>query len=256
MVADDYANSLLCAKTLLMVHEKTPIYKGLEKTLDAIISPDLKDNSTSLFSRIEVVAGAEYPSIPETIWKTVAKAVCENKVLTFKYKSRRQQNHEEELVRVVRPYEIIIDKNNAYIFVFDEKEKRDCKEKLFNISKIHSPVITNRTFDLPEDHTFKKANGNGRFGAYKSPKGKRSFKIAFKGEALKEIEGKTFFDDQVVTRPNKDESIMNFTSYQYERILDWIVGFSYDATPLEPEEFVRDWKDKWLETITKMKKIT
>ena len=248
----DYANSLLCAKTLLMEHKDSPIYKGLEEALDDIISPNLKNSGSSLFNRIEVVAGAEYPIVPKSVWETVTKAVCENKVLTFKYKSRRQDAGEEELLRIVRPYEIILDKSNAYIFVFDENERRECKEKLFTISKIHEPVITDKTFDLPADHTFKEANGNGRFGAYKSPKGKMRFKVKFRGEALKEIESKTFFDDQIITKASEGESIMDFTSVQYERVLDWIIEFSSDAIPLEPEELVTEWKSKWTETINKM----
>ena len=254
-LAGDYANSLLCAKTLLMGHKDSPIYKGLEEALDTLISPNLKNDGSSLFNRIEVVAGAEYPSVSEKVWETVAKAVCENKILSFKYKSRRQDKDESELMRTVRPYEIILDKSNAYIFAFDENEKKDCREKLFTISKIHEPMITDRSFDLPNDHTFKEANGNGRFGAYKSPKGKMHFRVKFKSEALKEIESKTFFDDQTITDINDDEKIMDFTSVQYERVLDWVIEFSSDAVPLEPEEFVSDWKAKWIRTISKMNEL-
>ncbi|GHV85523.1 hypothetical protein AGMMS50230_11310 [Spirochaetia bacterium] len=43
---------------------------------------------------------------------------------------------------------------------------------------------------------------------------------------------------------------MDFTSTQYEKVLEWVLSRGSNAKPLGPPELIKDWKD----TINEMQK--
>jgi predicted DNA-binding transcriptional regulator YafY len=89
-------------------------------------------------------------------------------------------------------------------------------------------------------------NDGSYFGIFAGEK--QRFKIAFNEFAAKDIYDRLWAQDQKITEPEDDKGIIiEFTSTQYSKVLSWVLSFGSGASPVEPPELVKQWKENILE---------
>ena len=109
-------------------------------------------------------------------------------------------------------------------------------------------VITSQTFELPQNYRFREKEEQGRFGAFQYDDF-FDFKIEFYGEARSFVHEYIWCDNQILEEyPKENKTVISFTTSQWEPVQKWLLSFGEKARPLEPDWFVKEWK----ESIRKM----
>ena len=81
--------------------------------------------------------------------------------------------------RRVHPYQILLDDGHCFLFCYDETKE---EERLFALNRIKKLVVTDNSFELPEDFEFSSRCGGGKFGSFIG-EGQVSFVVDFYGDA-------------------------------------------------------------------------
>lgn len=226
---------------MLLSHFKnTPLYEEASCIIDLLSRTVVKAQNPDYIDRIAV------PSRPEVrydrlVWDTLWNAVKQNKIIEFDYSGRWNQ---ETSRRRVRPYQLLLD---GGIFLFGYCEERQ-GERLFSIIRIKNLVITEDSFELPEDFQFKSRCGGGKFGAFCTEE-KSVFKIEFCDELRPLARGLVLADDEKIMEDDeRGVTTVTFSSTQHYRIVEWMLSFGYRARPVSPDWFVDIWKEEvqWL----------
>lgn len=119
---------------------------------------------------------------------------------------------------------------------------------LFSIIRIKNLVITEDSFELPEDFQFESRCGGGKFGAFCTEE-KSVFKIEFCDELRPLARGLVLADDEKIMEDDeRGVTTVTFSSTQHYRIVEWMLSFGYRARPVSPDWFVDIWKEEvqWL----------
>ncbi|MCD1653149.1 WYL domain-containing protein [Treponema zuelzerae] len=226
----DDIQALAYAKTLLSIYEKTPIYTSVKKIL-TLISP-IPDYA-SLDTRIIAPTPATYP-INTDLWELIVSGLKENRILVFDYQSEWKKPFER---RLVHPYQLVFDNGAWYLLGYAEERKG---VRTFSLSRIKNIALTSTRFQLPDSWDYRSIHGNSFFGVFAGSESFH-FKLKFLSEfALWVTERKWANDQQVTELP--DGILLEFTSTQYGKVIEFLLSKGSYAYPLEPPQLVKDWE--------------
>jgi predicted DNA-binding transcriptional regulator YafY len=231
------ANDMLAlsmAKTLLSLYSDTPLYNSAKRLLDDITAPLTKDDTTPPWyeNRIVVPPVASAPVNP-ALWDCIISAMRENRLITFEYCGTWDNNYH---TRLVQPYQLLFD--NGVWFLYGYSEERSAA-RIFNLSRIQNASLTNEIFKLPEDYDYAAQSDGSYFGVFIGKKYR--FRIAFNSMGGRWVKEREWAADQKIEE-TETGFVMEFTSTQYSRVLEWVLSRGTDACPLEPAVLVGEWE--------------
>jgi len=271
-------------KSLISLYRDTPLYEPAQRILNEITAPLIKNegvivkkdrdiplhepaqrplllNKTAeplsrnkpadakkaawYEKRIVVPPVASAP-VNKEIWDVIVEAMKKNRLITFKYKGRRDKDYN---TRLVMPYQLLFDTGAWYLYGYSE-ERSDVR--LFLLSRIKNASLADRRFVLPEDFDYLMKSEGSYFGIFLGEK--KHYRIAFTSGVSMEIQERKWAADQKIEAPEDGSGIIiDFSSAQYEKILAWALSFGMNAHPVEPPELVDEWKENILAMYEKLK---
>jgi predicted DNA-binding transcriptional regulator YafY len=233
------ANDMLAlgmAKTLLSLYRDTPLYDSAKRLLDDITAPLTKDDSDGsrpwYENRVVVPPVASAPVDP-VLWDRIISAMRENRLITFEYCGIWD---DEFYTRLVRPYQLLFD--NGVWFLYGYAEERSAV-RMFNLSRIKNASLTNETFKLPKEYDYVAQTDGSYFGVFIGEQ--YHFKIAFNAIGGRWVKDRKWAADQKIEE-TENGFVIEFTSTQYDRVLEWVLSRGTDAYPLEPAVLAGEWK--------------
>jgi len=222
-------------KGLLQQYKNTPLFDKISKMI-YFLEPKVAKGDTALSpSRIAVPPQIEY-DIDIRKWDKLCEAMAENKKVLFRY-TKSYTNTEIE--RTIWPYQLLLDNGSVYLFGHSEYYDVDV---LYDINFIADLKISNENFELPEDFDFTSRCAGGRLGAFTGYEVEK-YKIRFTGYAKEWIKHHKWANDQVFTE-DEDSTTITFSSSQFEKVFQLVLGWGINAEPLEPKGFVNRWKEE------------
>ena len=233
---------LSAAKTLLSSFEGSPVYKAISDVIDFVT--DTQGTGKSMLLKRIAVPPAPRVMTDEHLWKQLLLALQENRVIEFDYNGRwsRKTTH-----RRVRPYQILLDDGNCFVFGYAEEREA---ERMFSISRIKNLVLTETRFDLPADFDFASRCGGGKFGAFMGEDAV-DFVIDFYRDARVFVKGCVWADNQTLTDfDSEDKTRISFSSTQVLKVQEWMLSQGANAVPVSPAWLV----DERRETVQAMAK--
>lgn len=222
-------------KGLLQQYKNTPLFEKITKLIYFLEPKVAKEDSVLSSSRVTVPPQIEY-NINMRNWDKVYEAIQKNRKISFRYFGAYSKS---DARRIVLPYQILLDDGSAYLFGHSEYKNVDV---LYSLNRMSDIIVTNETFELPEDFDFASRCGGGRLGAFKSAN-RETFKIRFTGYAKEWIKEHKWADDQVFTE-DENFTTITFSSSQYSKVFQLILSWGTQAEPLAPESLVAWWKDE------------
>lgn len=230
-------NLLLIAsvKGLLQQYKNTPLYDNITKFIYFLEPQIAKQDSILSSGRISVPPQIEY-TINMTNWNKILYAMENNYIISFRYTNPNTNN---ESRRNVCPYQLLLDDGTVYLFAHSEDSNYDL---LFNLIFIKEIIVTNNKFTLPEDYDFNTRCAGGNLGAYKGTE-IEEYKIEFRNIARTWIQHHKLAKNQELVE-TENSTIITFTSNQFEKILQVILGWGKNAKPLAPESLVVRWEQE------------
>ena len=224
---------LSAAKTLLSFLPDSPIYRGISDAI-CFITGEQDGKNGSLMNRIAVPPKPKF-CVDDDVWKKILVSIRENRVLRFDYKNRGKTEFQN---RRVRPYQILFDNAECFLFGFSEERQ---STRLFSVPRIKNPVVTADSFELPEDFDFASKCSLGKFGAYADGK-KERYVIDFYEDSRDMVKDCIWADDQKITDFD-DFTRIEFSSEQSEKVLEWVLSQGANAVPVYPPSLCESWKD-------------
>jgi predicted DNA-binding transcriptional regulator YafY len=234
------------AKTLLTLYRNTPLYQSARQLLDNITAPlageeaDKTGRQTSANpaepwyeKRVAAPITASYP-VAEEIWNAILAGLRENRVLSFEYQSVWQKPFEK---RRARPYQLLFDSGVWYLYAWAEERKGI---RMFSLSRIRNIALTKDTFTLPANYDYAARAGGSYFGVYAGQTSEH-FQVAFSGDYVLWAKERLWAADQK-TLDTPHGVIIDFTSAQYGKVLEWVLSKGAWAVPLKPARLVNDWQ--------------
>jgi predicted DNA-binding transcriptional regulator YafY len=243
--ADDML-ALGIVKNLLSIYKETPLYHSVQNLLEDITAPLTKNDKPSAGStqwyedRVIVPPVASY-HIDGEIWDIITTGLRENRMIAFDYQSVWNAPYQK---RLVRPWQLLFDNGVWYLYAWSEERKAP---RMFSLSRIKNIGLSDSCFTLPKDFDFRQRNDGSFFGVY-SGEQKYHFRVAFYGDFVLWAKERTWAADQSA-HDTENGVIIDFTSTQYGKVLEWVLSKGADAEPLHPPELVKDWQEhikKWL----------
>lgn len=185
-----------------------------------------------------IFLGVPNVELAPSVWRFVYSAIQKNQIIVFNYRTVSQK---QDVQHAVAPYQLIFENGNWNLWGFEYKSK---KRLLFTLSQmkdlhLHSQKGETFEFSLPKDFDFRETTP-ATFGCYTTPFFE-TYKINLKNYAARYAKNRIWGNEQNITETN-DGITLEFESNQYEPILRWVLSWSEDAIPLEPERLVKDWK--------------
>jgi predicted DNA-binding transcriptional regulator YafY len=224
------------AKNFLSLYQHTPIYEKARELIDSIVisAPWYEDR----------IITPPVPAAPvaEKLWDCLCAALRENRILTFLY----QGTWDEDFVpRRVQPWQLLFDNGLWFLYGYAEERKAP---RLFSLARIKNAVLTEEIFTLPADYDYRARYSNAVDGSFFGvfAGGRRyHFRLVFYGESVVWAGDRKWAADQRA-EPGKTEKgdclFLDFTSTQYEKVLEWMLSQGGNVKPLEPAELAADWK--------------
>jgi predicted DNA-binding transcriptional regulator YafY len=230
-------NLLLIAsvKGLLQQYINTPLYENIKKFIYFLEPQTSKLDSILGAGRISVPPQIEY-TINMINWNKILNAMENNYKISFRYTNPNTNN---ELRRIVCPYQLLLDNGTVYLFAHSEDTNYDL---LFNLIFMKEIIVTNNKFTLPEDYDFSSRCAGGNLGAYKGNE-TEEYKIEFRNIAKTWIKYHKLAKNQEIIE-NEKSAIITFTSNQFEKVLQIILGWGKNAKPLAPKSLVTRWEQE------------
>lgn len=233
-ITDKQIQTLQNAKIMMESFEGTPLYKDAQELLESISKGAFRSKQ-SLLDRIAVSPRPEV-HIDKVLWDKIIRALENNLVLKFEYKGQYQ---EKTLLRMVHPYQILLDGKNCFLWGYSE-ERNACR--IFNLTRMKCVVVTTRTFELPPDYSFEKHLDGGRFGAFVQGESEE-YKIEFYAYGRPFVKSCIWADDQrLEDDDDRNVTTITFHSNQMNAILEWVLSQGAYSKPLAPPKLVDDWK--------------
>jgi predicted DNA-binding transcriptional regulator YafY len=231
------------AKSILSLYRNTPLYDAARHLLDSITAPLSQEGKSDWFENRIVVPKVPSALIPTDVWNLIITGLRENLILLFEYRGIWDEDYRE---RRVRPYQLLFDTGAWYLYGYAE-ERREIR--IFSLSRMKNPVLTKDHFSLPGNYDYRKGAGDSHFGVFAGQK-KIRFRIEFYHESAAWVRERIWADDQQI-KEIEDGVMADFTSTQFDKVLQWVLSRGCTARPLEPEELVNAWCDN----IEKMRKM-
>jgi len=254
--------ALSMAQTLLILYKGTPVYESVKLLLDEISAPlkseqyddkhddwfvdDKKKNNAWFANRI-IVPPVAFSEVRPEIWNVLVDAIKQNREVSFDYYNSFSNSGTKSEPRIVRPYQLLFDTGAWYLYGYSCE--RDAI-RLFALSRMHNAALTEKTFQLPEDFDYRIADGDSHFGIFHGSK--LNFKIKFIGWAAFVVSERKWAENQKI-KTVEDGIIIEFSSSQYNKVLEWVLSRGAFAKPLAPARLVRDWQDQ-IKAMSKLAK--
>lgn len=270
-----YTDKTFRIPALFSSEEQINAARIIRNLIDAVKNTPLYDDAFQLFETLSTVApvrnnlgianketniiddeisdiiflGARQKSFSQDNWKTINKAIQDNHYISFLYTSL--YDNAVEYKRTIEPWQLIF--SNGCWFVWG-KDLKDKKSKLYSLSNIKEIEIRKEVFIKPDNFDFRNTTP-GTFGCYTSDE-YDTYKIRLTSYASKLAKNQIWGIHQTITQNTDDSIILSFESNQYYPILNWVMSWGADAIPLEPKEFVQDWKNRVEETFRVSKELS
>ena len=235
-------------KTLMDRVKENPLYKDAQEVFEslAIESRDLSIENIRINKKPDndriIFVGAPNKDIPAETWRLIDKALQENLVITFDYKSLTDTKPKK---RRVQPWQLIYDNGNWNLHALDVIKKG---RRRYSLSEMKNIQLTKEVFRLPKDYDFRKMT-MGSFGCMCHDT-KLDYKIHLHGYAARASKNRVWGENQTIVPdkknpgPDGDGIILSFTSNQLFAIQSWVWKWAGEAWPIEPKELVDDWKER------------
>ena len=235
-------------KTLMNRVKGNPLYKEAQEMFEslAIESRDLSIENIKISKKSDndriIFVGAPNKDIPAETWRLIDKALQENLVITFDYKSLTDTKPKK---RRVQPWQLIYDNGNWNLHALDVIKNG---RRRYSLSEMKNIQLTKEVFRLPKDYDFRKMT-MGSFGCMCHDK-KLDYKIHLHGYAARVSKNRVWGENQTIVPdkknpgPDGDGIILSFTSNQLFAIQSWVWKWAGEAWPIEPKELVDDWKER------------
>ena len=245
---ENAAKAAKLIKTLMDMVKGNPLYKEAQEVFESLATENhdltlenIKINKKPDNDRI-IFVGAPNTHIPAETWRTIDKALQENRVITFDYISNTDK---ESKPRQVQPWQLIFDDGNWNLHALDIVKNA---RRRYSLEKIKNLKITNDVFSLPNDYDFRNMT-RGSFGCM-CDADYLDYKIHLHGYAARYAKTKVWGDNQSITPdknnpgPDGDGIILSFRTNQLICVQRWVWKWADEALPLEPKELVDDWLGK------------
>jgi predicted DNA-binding transcriptional regulator YafY len=252
---ENAAKAAKLIKTLMDMVKGNPLYKEAQEVFESLATEardlsleNIKINKKPDNDRI-IFVGAPNKKVPAETWRIIDKALQENLVITFDYKSLTDHKPHP---RRIQPWQLIFDNGNWNLHGLDIIKNG---RRRYSLSEIKNLQITNEVFTLPKDYDFRKMT-IGSFGCMCHDT-YLDFKIHLHGYASRYAinrlwgENQTIIPDEKNPCPDGDGIILSFKSNQLFSVRRWVWQWADEAIPIEPKELV----DDWLERREKISKI-
>ncbi len=235
-------------KTLMDRVKGNPLYKEAQEVFEslAIESRDLSIENIKISKKSDndriIFVGAPNKDIPAETWRLIDKALQENLVITFDYKSLTDTKPKK---RRVQPWQLIYDNGNWNLHALDVIKNG---RRRYSLSEMKNIQLTKEVFRLPKDYDFRKMT-MGSFGCMCHDT-KLDYKIHLHGYAARVSKNRVWGENQTIVPdkknpgPDDDGIILSFTSNQLFAIQSWVWKWAGEAWPIEPKELVNDWKKR------------
>lgn len=224
--------TLLSAKILLSRYKNTPVYQEAAEMIDLLTSASANGKNSELLKRI-AVAPTEEVSVDGNLWNLIQDSLSKNLVIQFDYEDRWGRKTEK---RKLCPYQLVLEDDVCYLFGFDKLRNA---ERIFSLSRIKNAVLTDESFELPDDFEFESRTGDSKFGAFFSGK-KEHYVIDFFDETRKIVKERKWAENQKITE-NDWATRLEFDSTQSLKIKFWVLSNGANARPWKPDWLAQDW---------------
>jgi len=243
--ADDLL-ALGMAKNLMELYKDTPVHDAALNLLENISAPLQDEENTRWFLDRIVIPKIASAAIDEQTWKGIVEALRANRVITFQYSGKEDVDfirdedskapYKKLETRRVRPYQLLFDRSDWYLFAYDEDRNG---MRIFALPRITGVALTDAKFSIPARFDYRGLEGLSYFGIFSGAKTYR-FVIAISGDA-RWIKERLWAEDQKIKETQNGIEI-SFTSNQFDRVLNWVLSLTPRARPLEPKALVEHWK--------------
>jgi predicted DNA-binding transcriptional regulator YafY len=240
------ANNLLAlgvTKSLLSLYQGTPIHDAAESLLNSITAPLRGKDGAAWYDTRIVVPRLPVVSVNADTWNSIITALRDNKIITFDYRGVRDL---EFNARRVRPYQLLFDSGVWYLYGYAEERKA---ARIFSLSRMENVRLSEETFSLPSNFDYCTHSGDSYFGVFAADK-KYRFKVEFFADSSVWIKERLWAADQKIKSCAQGVTI-EFTSTQYDKVLEWVLSRGQTAHPLAPDRLVADWD----ENVAAMRKL-
>jgi predicted DNA-binding transcriptional regulator YafY len=240
------ANDLLAigmAKNLMDLYNGTPIRDAALNLLENISAPlQSEENAEWYMNRIVIPKTASAIVEAET-WEGIVNALRENHAVKFLYQSAKSASGKPD-TRHVRPYQLLFDRSDWYLYAWDENRE---DMRIFALSRINGIVDTGKKFKIPHNFDYRSLEGTSYFGVYTGGK-VFHFSIEISGD-IRFIKERLWAEDQKIEKTHNGAKL-SFTSNQFEKVLEWVLHMGSYARPLAPKALV----DRWIVIVQEMAK--
>ena len=245
---ENAAKAAKLIKTLMDMVKGNPLYKEAKEVFESlsIENHDLALENIRISKRPEndriIFVGAPNKNIPAETWRLIDKALKENLVITFDYKSLTDTKAHK---RRVQPWQLIFDNGNWNLHALDVIKNG---RRRYSLSEMKNIQLTKEVFSLPKDYDFRKMTV-GSFGCM-SHDFFHDYKIHLHGYAARYAKNRLWGENQTIVAdkknpgPDGDGIILSFRSNQLYSICRWTWQWADEAMPLAPKELVDDWMAK------------
>ena len=245
---ENAAKAARLIKTLMERVKGNPLYKEAQEVFEslAIESRDLSIENIKVSKKSDndriIFVGAPNKDIPAETWRLIDKALQENLVITFDYKSLTDTKPKK---RRVQPWQLIYDNGNWNLHALDVIKNG---RRRYSLSEMKNIQLTKEVFRLPKDYDFRKMT-MGSFGCMCHDT-KLDYKIHLHGYAARVSKNRVWGENQTIVPdkknpgPDGDGIILSFTSNQLFAIQSWVWKWAGEAWPIKPKELVNDWKER------------
>ena len=111
-------------------------------------------------------------------------------------------------------------------------------------------MLTKDHFSLPKNFSYIEAAGNSYFGVFIEQE-KYCFAIDCCKDAAIFAAERQWAEDQKITNTRRGVT-MEFTSTQFDKVLQWVLSNGSSAVPRKPQELVDEWKRNIQESFKKI----
>ena len=227
------------AKSILSLYRETPLYEAAVTLLESITAPLAADGSRDWLENRIVVPKIAAAKIQSEAWDVIVAGLRENRIITFEYRGSWDEDFQN---RRVRPFQLLFDSGVWYLYGYADERKA---LRVFSLSRMKNAVLTKDHFTLPTNFSYTHYTGGSFFGVFIGME-KHHFSIDCYNNAEFYAAERQWAEDQKIKKINDGESdtgvSLEFTSTQYEKVLQWVLSNGCNAIPRKPQRLVDDWK--------------
>ena len=248
-VIPGYANAenvlaLGMAKSILSLYRETPLYDASVRLLESITAPLASDGNRDWLENRIVVPKIAAAKVNADTWDAIIAGLKENRVVSFDYRGKWDEDYQN---RRVRPYQLLFESGLWYLYGYAEERKG---LRVFLLSRMKNAILSKDHFSLPANFSYTNLTGGSYFGVFIGME-KYQFVIECYGDAEFYAIERQWAEDQKIKklcRSVSDTGVsdtgvsLEFTSTQYDKVLQWVLSCGCYAIPRKPQNLADDWK--------------